>query len=106
MAEIAMRLKELLAERGETQADLARALEVDESAVSRLIRGRRGLGAAELAGLCEHFGVSSDFVLFGNEQELVGAVLRADDDADAKRVIDRVEGAFADFRYVRALIGA
>jgi transcriptional regulator with XRE-family HTH domain len=107
MTEIGARLKELLAVRGETQADLARTLEVDESAVSRLMAGRRGLGAAELATLCEHFGVSSDFVLFGDAREPDCAVLlRAADDADAQRVITRVESAFADFRYVRALIGA
>jgi hypothetical protein len=30
--------------------------------------------------------------------------LRADGDADAGKVIARVEGVFADYRYVRALV--
>jgi transcriptional regulator with XRE-family HTH domain len=105
MVEIAARIRALLEERGDTQADLARVLDVDESAVSKLLSGHRGLAAAELAALCEHYGVRSDTILFGAQDELlVGAVLRADEDADAARVIARVEEAFADYRYVRALV--
>lgn len=105
MAEIATRIRDLLQRRGDTQGDLARVLDIDDSAVSRLLAGRRGLAAAELAALCEHYGVSSDMVLFDAESELVGAVLRAQDGANTDRVIERVERAFADFRYVRALVG-
>jgi len=105
MIEIAARIRALLEERGDTQADLARVLDVDESTVSKLLSGRRGLAAAELAALCEHYGVRSDTILFGAQDKLlVGAVLRADEDADAARVIARVEEAFADYRYVRALV--
>jgi transcriptional regulator with XRE-family HTH domain len=105
MVEIAARIRALLEERGDTQAHLARVLDVDESAVSKLLSGRRGLAAAELAALCEHYGVRSDTILFGAQNELlVGAVLRAEEDADAARVIARVEEAFADYRYVRALV--
>jgi transcriptional regulator with XRE-family HTH domain len=104
MVEIAARIRALLEERGDAQADLARVLDVDESAVSKLLSGRRGLAAAELAALCEHYGVRSDTILFGAQEELVGAILRADEDADAARVIARVEEAFADYRYVRALV--
>src|SRR5204862_4669325 len=101
MAGIAARLGELLRERGEGQTDLAKVLDIDESAVSRLLSGRRGLAAGELAALCEHYGVSSDRILFGDEQELVGAVLRAGHGAaDTARVLSQVEKAFADFRYV------
>jgi len=106
MAEIAARIRALLEERADTQADLARVLEVDESAISKLLAGRRGLAAAELAALCAHYGVRSDNILFGVRQDGVGAVLRADEDADAARVIARVEEAFADYRYVRALVKA
>lgn len=104
MVDIAARIRELLEQRGDTQADLARVLEIDESAVSKLLAGRRGLGAGELATLCEHYGVRSDAILFGAEPELVGAVLRADDGADSARLVSRVQEAFDDFRYVRALI--
>ena len=106
MVEIAARIRVLLEERGDTQADLAGVLEIDESAVSKLLSGRRGLAAGELAALCEHYGVRSDEILFGAQEQLVGAVLRADDGADAARVVARVEEAFADFRYVRALVSS
>jgi transcriptional regulator with XRE-family HTH domain len=105
MHEIAERIRRLLDERGESQADLARVLDVDSSAVSRLLKGERGLAAGELAALCAHYGVSSDHMLFGaDDQKSVGAVLRADDGADATRVVSLVEAAFADYRYVRALL--
>jgi transcriptional regulator with XRE-family HTH domain len=106
MNEIAGRIRALLDERGESQADLARVLEIDGSAVSRLLKGQRGLAAGELAATCAHYGVSSDHILFGAaDEEQVGAVLRADNDADATRVVELVEAAFADYRYVRALLG-
>ena len=106
MNEIAGRIRDLLAEREGTQADLARVLDVDDSAVSRLIKGERGLAAGELAALCAHYGVSSDQILFGRASDAtVGVLLRANDGSDATRVVELVEGAFADYRYVRALVG-
>ena len=105
MHEIGERILALLEERGDSQADLARVLELDSSAVSRLLRGERGLAAGELAAMCAHYGVSSDHILFGATEEMVGAVLRAEDGGDASRVVGLVEEAFADFRYVRALVG-
>jgi transcriptional regulator with XRE-family HTH domain len=104
MEEIARRIRTLLEERGDTQAQLARILSIDESGVSKLLAGRRGLAAGELAALCEHYGIRSDEILFPERQEMVGAVLRADDGADATRILKRVEENFANFRYVRALV--
>ena len=55
--------------------------------------------------LCEYYGVSSDHLLFGTDhREPTGVALRADEGADVTRVVDRVEAAFADYRYVRALV--
>jgi transcriptional regulator with XRE-family HTH domain len=105
MPEIVARIKGILEQRGDSQSDLAQVLGVDESAVSRLMAGNRGLAAAELAALCDHYGVRSDTILFGAPQEMVGALLRADADTDARRVIERVEEAFTHYRYVRALVG-
>jgi transcriptional regulator with XRE-family HTH domain len=105
MIEIGQRIRALMDERGETQAQLAEVLDVDPTAVSKLLAGRRGLAASELVALCEHYAVKSDSILFGKaEGRSVGALLRADLDADATRIIERVEKAFEDYLYVRALI--
>lgn len=102
MVEIAGRVRALLDERGATQADLARVLSLDESSVSKLLNGRRGLAVTELASLCEHYGVRSDTILFEARGAPVGALLHAEVHAP---VVVRVEEAFADYRYVRALVG-
>ena len=105
MLEIGARIRVLADDRGETQAKLGEVLGIDASAVSKLLSGRRGLAASELAALCEHYGVSSDGILFGaREAEPVGALLRADIAADAAGAIERVEKAFEDYRYLRALV--
>jgi transcriptional regulator with XRE-family HTH domain len=104
MLEIGARIRALMEDRGETQAQLGEVIGVDATAVSKLLSGRRGLAVSELASLCSHYGVDSDSVLFGENRELVGALLRADAGVDASRVIERVEGAFNDYRYVRALV--
>lgn len=105
MQEIGQRIRALRDERGMTQGELAKALGMgDESVVSKIENGVRGLAAAELAEVCVFFGVRSDTLVFGTSEEPVGALLRSEDDADARRVVERVEEAFADLRYVRALI--
>lgn len=104
MEMIGSRIRELLEDRGDTQAILARVLSIDESAVSKLLAGRRGLAAGELLALCEHYGIPSDQILFPErEQQPAGVVLRADAGADAQRVLKRVEESLANLRYVRAL---
>jgi transcriptional regulator with XRE-family HTH domain len=105
MIEIGERIRALMEKRGETQAQLAEVLDVDATAVSKLVAGRRGLAAGELVALCEHYAVKSDSVLFGHsEGQPVGALLRADLGADATRIVERVEKAFDDYVYVRALV--
>ena len=106
MAAIGARLRELRDHRGATQAEVAAIIDAsDETVVSKIENGKRGLGSYELARLCEFFGVSSDTILFGsNSGASAGALLRADSGDDAARVVSRVEEAFADLRYVRSLV--
>lgn len=105
MAEIGQRIRELRGRRGLTQGQVAEAIgAADDSVVSKIEHGTRGLAAAELASLCEYFGVASDEILFGRDHEPAGVLLRATDDVDAARVVEHVEQAFADLRYVRALV--
>jgi transcriptional regulator with XRE-family HTH domain len=58
-----------------SQADLARAIGLDQSALSRVISGQRSLDLSELAAISEYFGVSSESLLFEDDQVFA---LRAD----------------------------
>lgn len=104
MEHIGARIRALREQRSEGQAALARVLTVDESAISKIENGRRGLAAEELALLSDHFGVPSDAILFADRAGAVGTLLRGDAGPEAERVKTRVEQAFADLRYVRALV--
>lgn len=104
LKEIGSRVRAIRKERGIGQAELAQVLDVDETAISKIENGKRGLAAAELAQLCEHLQMSSDELLFGERDAPSGVLLRAADGAQTRRVLERVERAFADYRYVKALI--
>jgi transcriptional regulator with XRE-family HTH domain len=102
---IGMRLKNLRETHGLTQQQLGIVIDLDETAISKIEHGKRGLAAAELAQLCEHFEIRSDVVLFGEaKRPPAGVLLRADVGADVRKAVKRVEEAFADYRYVKALI--
>lgn len=105
LLEIGGRVRALRESRGASQEDLAQIMDVTATAVSKLEKGNRGLAATELAAICDAFGVRSDELLFGDPaQPAAGALLRADSTEEAPRVLDQVEEAFANLRYVRALI--
>jgi transcriptional regulator with XRE-family HTH domain len=103
MDDIARRIRALLESRSQKQADLARVLDLGEDTVSKLLNGKRGLAAGELAELCAHYGVSSDYLLFGTTTEPVGVLLRADQGADTDALLSRIDEAFENLRYLRAL---
>ena len=77
--------------RNVTQADVASALGIDQSAVSRLERGERGLAVAELATIAEYLGVSTDSIL-RREEGAVALRATAPDEAvdDAMRIVDHL----------------
>ena len=106
MAVIGERIRRLRTDRELSQADVAAQLRLaDDTVVSKIEAGARGLAATELAQLCELFGMRSDQILFGTVEEVpVGALLRATDSVEAQRVVDRVQEAFEDYLYVRALV--
>lgn len=56
-------IREHLQRLGRSQLDLARHLELDASAVSRLVKGERHLKGHEARGIAEFFGCSVDEVL-------------------------------------------
>lgn len=89
---------------GVSQSDLADVLGLDQSAVSRIERGERGLAVAELAGIAERLGVSVDSIL---RDDQAAEVLRADTNDETVRAamstVDRVVEVFFAFE---ALAGA
>jgi transcriptional regulator with XRE-family HTH domain len=104
LKEIGSRVRLQRKERGLSQAELARVLDVDETAISKIENGKRGLAAAELAQLCERFEMRSDDLLFAEQGAPAGVLARAADGAQMQHVVERVERTFADYRYVKALI--
>ncbi|HXB64112.1 MAG TPA: helix-turn-helix transcriptional regulator [Solirubrobacteraceae bacterium] len=105
LQEIGSRVRAIRTQRGVSQAQLAHVLEVDESTISKIEKGKRGLAAGELALLCEHLQIRTDDFLFGERDTAPsGVLLRAADGAQIQHVRERVEGAFADYRYLKALV--
>jgi transcriptional regulator with XRE-family HTH domain len=93
------RMKALRETHGLTQEQFGEIIGLDETAVSKIEHGKRGLAAAELAQICEHFGIRSDEVLFGDAtRPRAGVLLRADAGADAERAVERAKAVFADYR--------
>lgn len=103
IAEIAAYIRQARVDAGRSQAEVADALGIDTSAVSRIESGERGIAVAELAGLASLLGVTVDDVLFeGVKEELL---LRADDGQHAEEARALTDALIEDFLYVDALIG-
>lgn len=92
------RVKKRLAEIGETQAWLARQLEVNEEAVSRWVNGSVRPQPKNLHGMAQVLGVTVPWLLIGAtpdpltipEHEVTVIVRQAVDDA-VKGVLDRLQ---------------
>jgi transcriptional regulator with XRE-family HTH domain len=65
---IAGRLKSLRVEHEISQRELAEAMEVSNSTISRIEKGAMP-DVETLIKYAEHFGVSTDWILFGKEHE-------------------------------------
>lgn len=57
------RLKAIRKEKKETQDDLALILDVGKSHISEMERGNRTTTAEKIALICEHYHISSDYLL-------------------------------------------
>jgi transcriptional regulator with XRE-family HTH domain len=105
MRPIGERIRALRETYGMTQGQFGEIVGVDETAISKIENGKRGLAATELAIICAHFEMRSDELLFGGDDRArAGALLRAVEGADAQRAVDRANDALANYRYVKALI--
>jgi len=65
--DIAKRIRNLRLERGEDQYEVAAAAGVSRVIVTQWEGGKKKPGRRSLAALAKHFGVSMDFVLFGDD---------------------------------------
>ncbi len=68
--EVGERLAELRAARDLSQRDLAEAIGLDPSALSRIESGERGLGVGELVATADYLGMNTDQLL-RTEQDAV-----------------------------------
>lgn len=98
---VGLRVREMREAREMTQEQVAELLGLAASAVSRIESGERGLTAAELAQLAERFGVSADFLLFGEREEEV--LLRAE--GDAADAVEFARELVRDIEFLAALRG-
>ena len=98
---VGSRVRELRESHDMTQDELAGLLGISNYAVSRVESGERGLAAEELAVLAERFGVSADFLLFGEREEEV--LLRAE--GDAGQAVEFARGVVRDIEFIQALRG-
>lgn len=72
------RIKELREERGESQADLAAALNLSQRAtIEQWEKGTRFIKAAQLAEIARHFNVSADYLLSLSDVQTQDTELRA-----------------------------
>lgn len=104
--ELGQRLKELREQSGVTQAELAAALGLGQSAISRLEDGSRALTARELAAASAALGVSLN-QLVAPEDPVSPALLRAGDSNDeaVKESLRVFNDCIDEFRGIEALAG-
>ena len=57
------RILQLRKQHNETQKDLAELLDVGKGHISEIERGNRTTSAERIALICEHYGVSADYLL-------------------------------------------
>jgi transcriptional regulator with XRE-family HTH domain len=102
--DLGRRIAELRDERGLTQVELAKAMDLTSSVLSRIESGQRGLGAGEVLEFADFFGVSVDSIL---QQETEGALLlRADvENDDVRDALDAFERDVENLLNLRAAVG-
>lgn len=102
-ASLGAEIERLRRQAGLDQREVARHLDVHESAISRIESGQRGLGVEELFRLAELFGVDADAIAM--EEETEPALLRAAaaGDEEIGRCLDAFDAAIEDYFSAKAL---
>lgn len=68
MKESGKRIQQLRIQSGYTQEEFAKALNIDRSNLSRIESGRRGCSLELLVQLSSIFGVTLDYIVFGQDR--------------------------------------
>jgi transcriptional regulator with XRE-family HTH domain len=102
-AEIAAHIRNARKAADLTQAEVAAALRLDRSAISRVEGGERGLAVGELAALARLLDLTVDDILFDEVPEEI--LLRAEDDQHATAATVLTDELIQDYLYVDALVG-
>ncbi len=72
-----------------TQADFAEKIHISINFLSEIENGKKGMSQETLYKLCEHFGLSADYILFGKEATVDASFPnRALDNTELKTLTD------------------
>lgn len=72
-----------------TQADFAEKIDISINFLSEIENGKKGMSQETLYKLCEHFGLSADYILFGKEATVDASFPnRALDNTELKTLTD------------------
>lgn len=102
--ELGARLRDLRAERGLAQKDLASLADMDPAALSRVETGKRSLGIGELMTIADRLGVGTDDLLL-REPEPTPLFRNAGGAEAAAKSINQMQGIMDDFLSFNSVVG-
>lgn len=103
-AELGFRLRELRAERGLAQKDLAELADMDPAALSRVETGKRSLAVGELMTIADRLRVSTDELLL-REPEPTPLFRNAGGAEAAGQAVNQMQEIMDDFLSFKSVVG-
>ena len=100
MSEVSERLRILREQQGESQRDVARAVNLSDNSYSKYENGKRGISSEMLKALAVHFSVSADYLLgIIDEPRPIGAPLSQEAEliANFRRIPDISKGRVCEY---------
>lgn len=94
--QVGRRIAELRADRGVSQRRLAEAIGLDQSALSRIESGERGLAVEELVGIASFLAVDTS-VLLRSEKDATPLFRNEGGPAEASEAVSALEAIIEDF---------
>lgn len=102
-SEIIQEIVRLRRKRGISQQELGEVIGLDQSTVSRIEKGERGLAVAELADIAERLNVAVESIL---RTEPARVALRASsENPQVQNAVRKIEDMVDSFLYFKALTG-